>query len=643
MWLDILHVVRLLRRSPASAAATVLTLSLTLGAGASILAVVDAILLTPPPLADPDALVTILETPENDPAAPPRTLTYATLEAWRDRAGARAMLEATDGTSLTLTGIGAAERVNAVNVTPGYFKVLGVSPARGRDFDQGDVARAVVIIGDGFWRTKLGADPAVVGRELVLSGRAHTIVGVLPAKQSRLSDREIWRPFPLAPAQAVQNGVRVGVVARLADRMTAGDLARALDDVSRKSTPASRAVVTPIATALTGTASHMLTSLAGAGALAMLIAFANLGGLLTVRAIDRRRELAVRSALGAQRIQIARHLLFEAQVLVLIGIVGGVVLAVWLTPLVARFTLEQVGDIANRPVAVSWRAIGILALVAIALGWICGALPAGMAARRNAVEVLRRGVTPLPRELSLRRAFVVGEIALAFVLLISVALVGRSLFSVLAVDPGFDARGVLTMNIGLPGASYPDGPRVAAFYSALQSGLDARLGAGSSAMIDEIPLTGDRQRRVVRASPADGVGLEANARTVNEGYFGIMRIPFVAGRAFEPRDDGSAPARVIVSRSIGDRLFTGASPIGRRVWIGPAAQPAEIVGVVGDVKQDPSTRPRYPRSTFRRGRSRRMRRTSSFGACCRTRSSSPRCARRSRASIASCQSTACGR
>jgi putative ABC transport system permease protein len=584
MWLDILHVVRLLRRSPASAAATILTLVLTLGAGASIFAVVDAVLLTPPPFADPDALVTALEAPDGDPAAPPRTLSYGTFEAWRDRAGSRATLEATDGTNLTLTGVGAAERVNAVNVTPGYFKLLGVSPTRGRDFDDGDVARPVVIISDRFWRTKLGGDAGVLGRELVLSGQAHTVIGVLPTSQSGVSDREIWRPFPITPAQAVRNGNSVGVVARLADPMTAADLARVLDDVSRSSAPPSRAVITPLATTLTGGASRMLTSLAGAGALAMLIAFANLGGLLTVRAIDRRRELAVRSALGAQRMQIARHLLFEAQVLVLIGIVGGVVLAVWLTPIVARFALEQF-DIARRQVTISWSAIGAVSMMAIALAWICGAVPAGLAARRSAVDVLRRGVTPLRRELLLRRAFVVGEIALAFVLLVSMAMVGRSLFGVLAVNPGFDASGVLAMNISLPGALYPEGPRTVTFYSAVQSALETRLGPGTTAIIDEIPLTGDRRRRIVRGSPASPDGIEANARSVNESYFHVMRIPLLAGRAFDARDNASGPARVIVSRSIGDRLFAGASAIGRTVYVGSPPRPAEIVGVVGDVKQ----------------------------------------------------------
>ena len=177
---DLLHLSRSLRRSPASAVAAVLTLSLTLGAGASIFAVVDAVLLTPPPFTNPDALVIIGETPIDEPTAAPRAVGYATFEAWRERAGSMAALEAFDGTNLTLTELGAAERVSASNVTPGFLTLLGVTPARGRGFDLNDVARPVAIVSHAFWRGKLAADPDVIGRQVVLGGQAHTIVGVLP-------------------------------------------------------------------------------------------------------------------------------------------------------------------------------------------------------------------------------------------------------------------------------------------------------------------------------------------------------------------------------------------------------------------------------------------------------------------------------
>src|SRR5438093_9372461 len=174
MLVDLLHLSRNRSRSPASAGAAILTLSLTLGAGASIFAVVHALLLTPPPFKNPDALVTVGETPIDGPAAAPRAVRYATFEAWRERAGSRAVLEAVDGTNLTLTELGAAERVSANDVTPGFLTLLGVPAVRGRMFDLDDVGQPVVVISYAFWQGKLAADPGVIGRRVVLGGVAHT-------------------------------------------------------------------------------------------------------------------------------------------------------------------------------------------------------------------------------------------------------------------------------------------------------------------------------------------------------------------------------------------------------------------------------------------------------------------------------------
>ena len=174
MRLDLLHLSRSLRRSPASAAAAVLTLSLTLGAVASIFAVVDAVLLTPPSFADPDALVLVGEIPLDEPlaAAEPRAVSYATFESWRERAGSLATLEGFDGTNLTLTGMGAAERVSATDVTPGFLTLLGITPTLGRALGPDDIGQAVTILSDSFWRGKLARDPAVIGRQIVLGGRS---------------------------------------------------------------------------------------------------------------------------------------------------------------------------------------------------------------------------------------------------------------------------------------------------------------------------------------------------------------------------------------------------------------------------------------------------------------------------------------
>lgn len=584
MVVDLLHLWRSLRRSPASAIAAVLTLTLTLGAGASIFAVVDAVLLTPPPFANPDALVTLGEAPIDEPTAIPRAVGYATFEAWRERAGPLAAVGAFDPTNLTLTELGPAERVRASNVTPDFLTLLGVAPALGRAFDLDDLGQPVAIVSHAFWRAKLAADPGVVGRRVVLGGQAHTIVGVLPERfVFALNPHDLWRPFPVTPAEAVRTGYRVQVVARLAPRVSPAHVAAALDEVSRRSSPAARVVATAIATAIAGDATRTLGLLAGAAALAMLIAFTNLAGLLIVRSIDRRRELAVRAALGARGADIARQLLLEAAALVAIGILGGVLLALWMTPAVARLALEQFGGVASRSVALSWRVIGVVAIVASVCAWICGSLPAVMAVRRSVVDVLRRGATPAPREVSLRRAFVAGEVALAFVLLVSVMLVGRSLLAVLNVNPGFNARGVLALSVSLPAAKYPNAGRVVSFYSALQRALEERLGPHAVAIVDELPLTGDRGRSLVGIRPTDA-GREAVVRTAGTDYFAVMRIPVVAGRPFDPGDNSSAPLRAVVSASLAERLFTVERPVGRRIWLAATAQEAEIIGVVGEVK-----------------------------------------------------------
>jgi putative ABC transport system permease protein len=584
MLVDLLHLPRTLRRSPASAGAAILTLTVTLGAGASIFAVVDAVLLTPPPFANPDTLVRVGETPIDEPTAAPRMVGYATFEAWRERAGSLATLEASDGTNLTLTGLGAAERLSGSNVTPGFLTLLGVTPALGRAFHLDDVGQRVVIASHAFWRGKLAADPGVIGRQVVLGGQAHTIVGVLPERFFLVLNRDdFWRPFPVTPAQAVRAGYRVGVVARLAGNVAPAHLEGALDDVSRTSSPPARVVATYVATAIAGDARRPLGLLAGAAALAVVIAFINLAGLLIVRSIDRGRELAVRSALGARRSEIARQLLLEAGALVAMGTIGGVLLALWMTPAVGRLALEQFGGVANRDLAVSWRVIGVMGMIAAVCAAICGSLPAFLVARGSLVDVLRRGATPAPRQLGVRRVFVIGEVALAFVLLVSLTLVGRSLLSLVKVNPGFDPQGVLILQVALPAAGYSSLERVVSFYSTLQSALEERLGPRSIAIVNEIPLDGSVGLSLVGVRPTDA-GPEAVVRETGPAYFDVMRIPVIAGRPFDDGDNSSVAPRVVVSESLAQRLFAVEQPIGRQIWLATTAQAAEIIGVVGDVK-----------------------------------------------------------
>jgi putative ABC transport system permease protein len=594
MRIDLFHLMRTFRQSPAGAMAAVLTLALTLGAGTAIFAVVDAVLLTPPPYANPDALVTLAETPLDEPAGAPRAISMATLDAWRDRAQSLAAIEAFDPTNLTLTGLGAAERTRATDVTPGFLPLLGVTSAMGRGFDSDDVGRPVVIVSHAFWRSTLAGDAGVVGRTITLGGQPHTIVGVLPERFFFALDvSDIWRPLARPSSPEARGGMRVRAVGRLAAHVSPASLANVLNDVSRASTPSSLAIVTPLMSAIAGGSTYTLGLLASGAALAMLIAFINLAGLLMVRSIDRGRELAVRSALGARRIEIARQLVVEALVLVAVGTLAGALLALWLTPAVGRLALQQFGGIANQDVVASWRAIGAVPIVAVVCGWVCGVMTALVASRRNVADILRRGTTAAPRERWLRRAFVTGVVALACVLLVSVMLVGRSLMTVLAVNPGFVSDGVMTASIAPPPARYPTVDHLVSFYSTLERELEQRLGARTVATVDELPLNNDRGRGLVAVRDTDPAR-EAVIRTASSAYFDVMRIPVRAGRGFERSDDGVAPPRVVLSESLAARLFPRESAVGRQIRLVARDTSAEVIGIVGDVKHRSLDEPTLP-------------------------------------------------
>jgi predicted permease len=358
-------------------------------------------------------------------------------------------------------------------------------------------------------------------------------------------------------------------------------LGTALDDVSGRSSPPAHVVVTGMAAAIAGDAPRTLGVLAGSAGLATLLAFANLTGLLMVRSIDRRRELAVRTALGARRSEIARQLVLEAEMLAGMGIIGGVLVALWTTPAIGRLGLAQFGGVANGDVPASWRAIVVIAVLGVVCAAISGSLPALMAARHDVVDALRRGSTLAPREVRLRRVLVGAEVAIAFLLLVCVTFLGTSLVRALTQNPGFDADGVLTLQVSVPASRYPTSERVAAFYADLQRAIDERLGAGRAAIINEIPLTGDGGRGPVRAQPTD-VGMEAVVREAGASYFDVMRIPVVAGRAFDARSSAAGQPVVVVSESLAQRLFGVVSPIGRHIIA--AGEDSEIIGIVGDVK-----------------------------------------------------------
>ena len=577
MYGDLRHTWRSLRRSPASAIAAIVSLAVALGAGTTIAAVVDRTLLTPLPFPAPETLVVAGEVPLDEPAAAPRAVATATFESWRTNATNAVQLEPYDPVNVTFSGGEQPERLSVTAATPGLMHLLGVTPRIGRLF--GDAEAAVTVVSDEFWRLHLQADPNPLGQVVVLGGQPHNIVGVLPPEfVFPLNPSALWVPLNAAN---LDGNARVRILGRLRPGVS---LSSALAQLNERVVPLdanTQPALRPLHAVLAGAAQAAMPLLLMAALLALTMTTANLSGLLMLRTMDRSRELAVRTALGATRVQVARQVLIESHLIVACGTAGGALLTLWLAPLAAQIASDYLG--ATVSVTRSWRAFAALAASATACAWLCAAAPAISAVRRRREF---SGGRELARSSGLdtivRRAFVVGEVTIAFVLVAAMLLVGRSLQRLTAVDPGFDTTGVLTARLSLPAPQYRDAAAVGTFYSQLDAALSARLGRDSVAVVDELPLTGDRGRSFAGVA-RDSAKLDVVARVAGPHYFSVLGIPLIAGREFTTDDDGDASARVIVSRRAAERLFEGHA-VGRTLWLQGLTAPAEIVGVVSDVK-----------------------------------------------------------
>jgi putative ABC transport system permease protein len=576
------QVCRSLRRSPASAIAAIVTLALTLASATAIFAIVDATLLTPPPFAHPESLVAIGEVPSTAPASAIRAVSPRTLRAWRAQADGALQLEFYDPTNVTLTGGQYPERLSGMAVSPGFFALLGIAPRIGRTFSARDAAEAAfVLVSDEFWRTKLFADPNPLGKTLIVSGKPRAIVGVLPETfEFALSASPLWLPLDVGPGD---DGDRFRVLGRLAPGVTpatpAALLRSAAPDQSRGLQPS----VLPLTRLLQGRALQTMPLLLLAAGLGLTLAAVNLAGLMMLRTMDRSRELAVRAALGATRGELLEPLLLEAHVLVGLGTAAGILLALWMTPVAAQLASTQLGTTAV-DIAIGWRSAAAILAVGLGCAWLSTLVPAFAATRRlNLAQIERAQVSASPPTLTVRRLFVAAEVAVAFVLLAGLLLVGRSLRAVTAIEPGFVHEAVLTARVAVPPAPYASDPSVAAFYQQLEDALSARLGRNAFAIVDELPLTGDAGRIRVAVTKGDPLH-EAVARVAGAQYFGTLRIPVFDGRPIDDRDRLDATPVVVISRSLATALYPDSRAVGRRLWIPRFGQTVDIAGVVGDVK-----------------------------------------------------------
>jgi predicted permease len=616
---DIRYALRTLRKAPGFTFVAVFALAVGIGGNTAIFSLVDAIRSRALPYPDPDRLVQLWGNVQRA-RVERRGASYPDYLDWRTQTKSFEDIAAVDAQWMTFVGSDEPERIQTEFVSAPYFSLLGVSPVRGRVFEASEdvVARPVpvVVLSDGFWKRRFGADPQVIGRTLTLccAARQYTVVGVMPPGFKGLSDSaELWVPFAMyaSPATMADRGSRGFVaLARLKPEVSVAAAQSDMDAVSRRleqaypNTNEKRAVeISPLAVELFGTLRPALLTLMAAVGFVLLIACANVANLLIARSETRRREIAVRTALGAGRGRLLRQLVTESCVLTVLGAAVGLVFA-----RVAVSTL-----IAQSPVTFPSFATPDLdlrvALFTIAVSFACGLLvglvPGLQAHTPDLSNALKESARASGgrQSLRVRSALVVAEVSLAVVLLVGAGLMIRSVRNLAALNPGFDPHSVLTLHASIPRTSPPPAAQAASAPAppsrpvvegrVLLDRLRAIPGVAAVALGNDLPLdSGGGSATFYTAEGQPPVNAQNMPRIyvhrVTPDFFTTFRIPFSSGRTFTDAEVSPTSPAVIVSEGVVKRFWPGQDPIGKRVKFGGSPTSTNpwmsIVGVVGDVK-----------------------------------------------------------
>jgi len=601
---DVRYAVRQLRKSPGFTAVAVVTLALGIGANTALFSVINGVLLSSLPFPQADQLVTVHE---NKPNFEGGSLSYPNFLDWQKENHTFSALAIGRQYAFSLTGIGEAEQLNGDYISSDFLPLLGVKPITGRTFGQEEDrvgAGPVALISEGFWRRKFSSSPDVVGKNITLDANHYTIVGVIPARFHLaipgFSDGDVYVPIGQWRNELLLNrgsGLGIHGLARLQPGVTieqaradmAGvtrNLARAFPD----SDEGISASLKPLKEQIVGAVRPILMVLLAGVGFVLLIACANVANLLLARSAGRVREFAVRTALGASRGRVVRQLLTESVLLALMGGGVGLLLASWGTRAAMRALpaalprAEQVG--------IDARVLLFTVCVSLFAGVLFGLAPAFRRSPSDLQETLKQG----GRGASAARhrtqsMFVVMEVALALVLLVGAGLTIRSLIQVWNVDPGLNPNNVLTFGLSLPPSLMDAKPEaVRAAFRAFDEKLASlpRIQAVSQTW-GAIPFSSDdEQLFLLEGQPKPSNGNDMNWAIdyiVEPGYLQAMGIPLRAGRFFSPQDDERSPLVVVIDEVLARKFFPGQNPIGKRINLDRLHQLAEIVGVVGHVKQ----------------------------------------------------------
>uniref|UniRef100_Q024H6 Permease n=1 Tax=Solibacter usitatus (strain Ellin6076) TaxID=234267 RepID=Q024H6_SOLUE len=588
---------RSLRRTPAFTATAILVAALGIGATTAAFTLTDHVLLRPLPFAHPDRLVKVWE--DHSPRGYSRQEpSPANFHDWQRLATSFEAMGAYSSLASNLSGPGISdpEQLEGAGITGDLFALLGARPAIGRLITTADdrpESPRVIVLSDGLWRRRFGADPAILGRTIVLSQFAYTIIGVMPPGfYFPVRTAEFWRPLRFAAADDADRANNyLRVVARLRPGVTFDGaqaemrlVAAQLERAWPKDNHNVGAAVTTLRDEVSNGSRLLLIALLAAAACVLLIGCTNLANLLLARALSRRRELAVRTAIGAGRERIVRQLLTESLLLSFAGGIAGVLVALASLPLLARLVPTSL-PISETPV-IDARVLAFAALLTAATGIAFGVLPALRACGGAAFHGLRegsRGGVGGRRE-RLRSTLVVAEVAGSIVLLVGCGLLLRALWRVQDINPGFRSAGVLTLRTILPFPRYNKVSDRERYYARVLSESRRLPGVQSAAIVSFIPMSphGGIWPVSVPGRDPDLKSREAVLRFVTPGYFATLGIPLLSGRDVDSTDTQSAPFTAVVSESFARRYWPGENPLGRHFQFAYADR--TIVGVVGDIR-----------------------------------------------------------
>jgi predicted permease len=614
---DLRFAARSLARRPAFAALATLTLALGIGATTTLFGVVKQVLITPLPYRDPQSLAVVWSAWKGFD----RTwLSYDEWEGWKARVPAFSDIGLFSDGFATFDG-DSPERVRVANIHANVLPILGVRPLLGRNFSAEEDrpgGQSVVILGNALWQRRFAGDPSIVGREVQVGGRASTVIGLMPPDFELPLDfgsdgrTEAWFPLALDAAAAgalpgpefPRGGSSHGyyAVARLAPGATAADanaqLAGIVGELEKFGYMANvgfHAFAVPVEEQITGRVRPVLLVVFGAVVFVMLIACANVAGLLLVRGEGRRRELGVRIALGASSRRLVRLLLAESAVLAAAGGALGIVLATVAVRVVRANAPAGLPRVADTTLD-GW-VLGFALATSVVAALLAGVIPALQVKQVAPAGALReegRGATSGRARLRWRQSLVATEVALAVVLVVAAGLMIRSVRNLLAIDAGFRPAGVLTMQISTPATWYPDSLAVIGFWREVQRRVGQVPGVSHVGAVRNLPLAtemGDWGLGIEGYTPKPGQGAPGDWQIVTPGYFEAMGLRLRQGRFFDARDDLTGPLSMIVNRAFVEQYFSGREPIGGHVRIGGGsdAPPYTIVGVVDDVRHNALT------------------------------------------------------